>query len=144
MSDGAPRSWLFTPGSRPDRFAKAMETTAEAVILDLEDAVAEERKPQARNEVLAFLAGRPAQGPRIAVRINPLNRRVGLEDLAALAQLWTPPDYVVVPKAEEPVELALAAQVLGETPRPLTGQRLKSGPPPMASKRITSAPSWAR
>jgi citrate lyase beta subunit len=112
--NGAPRSWLFTPGSRPDRFAKAMDTVAEAVILDLEDAVAEERKLQARQDVLAFLAARGSAAPQVAVRINPLGRTVGLEDLAALARAPGAPDYIVVPKAEEPVELALAGRVLSE------------------------------
>ena len=109
-----PRSWLFTPGSRPDRFAKAAATSAEALILDLEDAVAEDRKREARGHVVAFLDSRPAIGQQIIVRINPLGRAVGLEDLAALAQLANGPDLVLVPKAEEPAELALAARVLEE------------------------------
>jgi citrate lyase beta subunit len=109
-----PRSWLFTPGSRPDRFEKAAASEAEALILDLEDAVAEDRKAEARGHVLAFLESRPAIRQRICVRINPLGRAVGLEDLAALARLPAGPDYVLVPKAEEPAELALAARVLEE------------------------------
>ncbi|TVV77267.1 aldolase/citrate lyase family protein [Sphingomonas solaris] len=109
-----PRSWLFTPGSRPDRFAKAAASAADALILDLEDAVAEERKVEARGHVVAWLAGAPAVRQRIAVRINPLGRGVGLEDLVALSRLARAPDYVLVPKAEEPAELALAARVLEE------------------------------
>ena len=107
-----PRSWLFTPGSRPDRFAKAAATAAEALILDLEDAVAEDRKLEARGHVLAFLAERPQVAQQVIVRVNPLGRAVGLEDLAALAQLKAGPDLILVPKAEEPAELALAARVL--------------------------------
>ena len=107
-----PRSWLFTPGSRPDRFAKAAATSAEALILDLEDSVAEDGKAQARAHVVAFLESRPAIGQQVIVRINPLGRAVGLEDLAALAQLGSGPDYLLIPKAEEPGELALVARVL--------------------------------
>lgn len=107
------RSWLFTPGARPDRFAKAAASAAGALILDLEDAVAEERKREARGHVLAFLEERPAERQTI-VRINPLGRAVGLEDLAALAQHPRGPDLILVPKAERPAELALAAQVLAE------------------------------
>jgi citrate lyase beta subunit len=107
-----PRSWLFTPGSRPDRFEKAAATSAEALILDLEDAVAEDRKAEARGHVLAYLESRPAIAQKIAVRINALSRATGLEDLAALARLPAGPDYVLIPKAEEPAELALAARVL--------------------------------
>lgn len=110
-----PRSWLFTPGSRPDRFAKAAATAAEALILDLEDAVAEDRKLEARGHVVAFLESRPAIGQQVIVRINPLSRAVGLEDLAALARLANGPDYVLIPKAEEPADLALAARVLEDS-----------------------------
>lgn len=112
---GFPRSWLFTPGSRPDRFAKAAASAADALILDLEDAVAEENKGEARGHVIAFLESRPAIRQQIAVRINPLGRAVGLEDLAALARLANGPDFIMVPKAEEPAELALAARVLQES-----------------------------
>lgn len=107
-----PRSWLFTPGSRPDRFAKAAATAAEALILDLEDSVAEEGKAQARAHVIGFLQSPPDIRQQIIVRINPLSRAVGLEDLAALAQLADGPDYLLIPKAEEPAELALVAHVL--------------------------------
>jgi citrate lyase beta subunit len=113
-----PRSWLFTPGSRPDRFEKALGSGTDAVILDLEDAVAEDRKLQARADVAAFVAGRAPSTQKIAVRINPLGRAVGLEDLAALARLPRGVDYILVPKAEEPAELALAARVLDETGSP--------------------------
>ena len=82
-----PRSWLFTPGSRPDRFAKAAASEADALILDLEDAVAEEAKAEARQHVLAFLENRPDARKQICVRINPLGRKLGLEDLVAFAQL---------------------------------------------------------
>lgn len=110
-----PRSWLFVPGSRPDRFAKAAASNADALILDLEDAVAEEDKAEARRHVVAFLESRPEIRQKVTVRINPLCRAVGLEDLTALARLNGGPDYVLIPKAEEPVELALAARVLEES-----------------------------
>jgi citrate lyase beta subunit len=106
------RSWLFAPGSRPERFAKAAATAAEALILDLEDAVAEDRKLEARGHVIGFLESRPAISQQVIVRINPLGRAVGLEDLAALAQLKNGPDLVLIPKAEEPAELALAARLV--------------------------------
>lgn len=108
----APRSLLFTPGSRPDRFAKAEATSADALILDLEDAVAEGDKGSARAHVAAFLAARPPGGKQIVVRINPLSRVHGLEDLAVLARLRAGPDVLLLPKAEEPGQIASAARVL--------------------------------
>ncbi len=61
-----------------------MASAADAVILDLEDAVAEDRKAEAREHVIAYLESRPAIRPEIAVRINPLNRVAGLEDLCRI------------------------------------------------------------
>jgi (S)-citramalyl-CoA lyase len=107
-----PRSFLFTPGSRPDRFAKAAATGAEALILDLEDAVAPADKAAARAHVVAFLANRTGIAQRIVVRINPLDQIDGLEDLAALARLDHQPDYVLLPKVEEPAQLTAVARVL--------------------------------
>ena len=111
-----PASWLFVPGSRPDRFVKAAASGAEAVILDLEDAVAEADKASARDHVLEGLkaiAGGPVSR---AVRINPLTRAVGLLDLAAMASASTRPNFVVIPKVEHPEQICLAAAVLSERP----------------------------
>jgi (S)-citramalyl-CoA lyase len=109
-----PVAWLFVPGSRPDRFLKAAATDADALILDLEDAVADADKASARGHVLSFLNDRPSISQKICVRINPLGRAYGIEDLAALARSDARPDYLLVPKAEEPAELALAARVLAD------------------------------
>ena len=64
---GAPaRSFLFVPGNRPERFAKALAAGADAVIVDLEDAVAPADKAAAREALAAWLS--PAQP--VLVRIN--------------------------------------------------------------------------
>jgi (S)-citramalyl-CoA lyase len=110
----APKSWLFTPGSRPDRFAKALASGADAVILDLEDAVAEPDKAAARTNVLEALAAWPAAGCAAAVRINSLDRAVGLTDLATLGQASRRPDFVIVPKAEHAQIVRMAGAVLTE------------------------------
>ena len=56
------RSWLFTPATRPERFAKASQAGADVSILDLEDAVAPGDKVRARNTALDYLAGNPSDG----------------------------------------------------------------------------------
>lgn len=89
---------LYVPGDRPDRFDKAVASGADLVILDLEDAVAPDRKDDARANVVAWLAGREPGGPVIEVRVN------GREDLPLLAAL-DPAIGVRVPKVEEPSEL---------------------------------------
>ena len=62
MSAALPRSYLFVPGNRPERFEKAHAAGADAVILDLEDAVPPDEKPAARAAVLAAVSG-DATGP---------------------------------------------------------------------------------
>jgi citrate lyase beta subunit len=62
------RSLLFVPGNRPDRFDKALDARADAVCIDLEDAVAPPDKAAARTAALRFCAASPAPG--LGVRIN--------------------------------------------------------------------------
>jgi citrate lyase subunit beta/citryl-CoA lyase len=91
------RSLLFVPGDRPERMDKALGSGADALILDLEDSVAASAKPTARRAVAAFLA-RPRGAVALFVRINPLDGGLAEDDLDAIA--GTPPDGVVLPKAE--------------------------------------------
>jgi len=94
---------LFCPADRPDRYAKAAER-ADAVILDLEDAVAPERKPDARGAVLAH----PLDPARTIVRVNGYHSPEFAADLAMLGQ--TAYRYVMLPKADSTVDYsALAA-----------------------------------
>lgn len=113
MSAFAPRSWLFTPATRPDRFARAAEAGADVLILDLEDAVAPGDKDAARRTALQALAS-PAPIAR-ALRINALATAAGLADLAALLQSDAAPDYVVLPKAGSRAELALVAAAIADS-----------------------------
>ena len=111
------RSLLFVPGDRADRFAKAAGSGADALILDLEDAVAASAKDAARAAVRDWLA-ETASLPRI-VRINPVDGPLALADLDALA--GTRPDAIMVPKAEGQATIAaldplLAARGLADVP----------------------------
>ncbi|WDA42412.1 CoA ester lyase [Erythrobacter sp. BLCC-B19] len=78
------RSWLFAPGDSEKKMAKALAGPADIVLLDLEDAVAIEAKPQARAMVRAFLEANAADRARIWVRINPLDGPHTLDDLVAI------------------------------------------------------------
>ena len=91
------RSLLFVPGDRPDRFEKAAASGADALILDLEDSVAPERKQKARDDVAQYLSSRKER-PAILVRINPLDSDFVAGDLDALIGLGF--DGLVFPKAE--------------------------------------------
>jgi citrate lyase beta subunit len=93
------RSVLYLPASNPRAIEKARGLNADAVILDLEDAVAPDAKAEARQAVVAALrAG--GFGNRVGVRVNGLDTVWGADDLAALAGLN--PDFVVAPKIESP------------------------------------------
>ena len=87
------RSLLFVPGDRPDRMMKAVTSDADALILDLEDSVAAEKKAEARQAVAAFLA-MPRALP-IFVRISGVDAE---RDLNAV--IPARPDGIVLPKAE--------------------------------------------
>lgn len=77
------RSYLYVPGDRPDRLEKALAKAGDAVIADLEDAVASSRKDVALSTVTAWLAGLPTEGPEIWVRIGPGPR--AQDELAAVS-----------------------------------------------------------
>ena len=110
------RSLLFVPGDRPERFAKAAASGADALILDLEDAVVPARKAAAREAIGAFLQARDdAAGPAIMVRVNPLGSPHHAEDIALLDQVRA--DALLLPKAEGADSVAaLVASLYGCPP----------------------------
>jgi citrate lyase subunit beta/citryl-CoA lyase len=90
-------SLLFVPGDQPERMEKALGAGADALILDLEDAVTLDRKREARACVAKFLS-RGARTVPLFVRINPLGSGMADDDLAAI--IAGKPDGIVLPKAE--------------------------------------------
>jgi len=78
---------LFVPGDRPDRFDKAVRSGADAVIIDLEDAVAPDRKAGARAAAVDFLSRYRTGAVPVHVRVNALETAECAADLAALAGL---------------------------------------------------------
>lgn len=99
------RSLLFVPGDRPERFPKAVATGADALILDLEDSVVLDRKPDARAAVRAWIEAPREDGPAVFVRINPIDSDEVAADLEALAGLSL--DGIVLPKAEGAESVAM-------------------------------------
>jgi citrate lyase subunit beta/citryl-CoA lyase len=121
MSDAitSARSFLFVPASRPDRFAKALETRADCIILDLEDAVPPEQKSSARAALADRLPGfTQAHLKRSLVRINPAGTEWHQDDLALLRD-WVKQGLagVMVPKAEAPAVLQAIGAALGSDAR---------------------------
>jgi citrate lyase subunit beta / citryl-CoA lyase len=102
---GLPRTYLFVPGNRPDRFGKALASGADAVVLDLEDAVAADAKDAARGAVRAWAAtATPAQQARAVVRVNHTASPHIADDLRLVAASGLP--AVMLPKAETVEDVA--------------------------------------
>lgn len=109
MNAVLPRSYLFVPAGRPERYAKALASGADAIIIDLEDAVAPDAKSAARAALIA--AWPPLAGDeRALIRVNASGTAWVADDLKACAALR--PQCVVVPKVERADELARIAAAL--------------------------------
>lgn len=105
-------TWLYVPGDRPDRFAKAMASGADEIILDLEDAVAAGRKALARESVCSFLSEPSRRGdPLVQVRVNAVGTPWHDEDVAALTGLARLAG-IRLPKAESADDVRTVAERL--------------------------------
>jgi len=110
------RSKLFVPGSRPELFAKAMASEADALSFDLEDAVDEQRKDMARTELAKFLRSLPPNtGKVIIVRVNGIETKHFERDLEAIVGPGL--DMVNLPKPESPDDVRACAAVLKKLER---------------------------
>lgn len=93
---------LFVPGDRPERFVKAMQSGATAVILDLEDAVAPDAKARAREAVVNALRDERLRAAAI-VRVNAAPTHFFADDLRAMRTL--PPPVLMLPKCESAADV---------------------------------------
>lgn len=104
-------NFLFVPGNRPDRYEKALASSADLVCIDLEDSVPADHKGDARTAALDAIA---SQGDgRLVLRINGLRTAAGLTDLLALAAS-VKPDYLFVPMVESATEIEIIRSVAGD------------------------------
>ena len=106
MNISTVRTALFVPATRPERIPKALASGADAVIVDLEDAVAEDLKALARGHLEEFLAATP--DARVLVRINAAGHPQQAEDLA-LCAAWPGIVGVLLPKVDSAGQVATAA-----------------------------------
>ncbi|MDF1668333.1 MAG: CoA ester lyase [Roseovarius sp.] len=103
------RSLLFVPGDSSRKFAKAMQTDADALVLDLEDSVALSAKPAARETVCDMLKGDRA-GKQLIVRVNAYDTGFTLTDLAKV--MPSRPDAIMLPKCRGGADVALLGDYL--------------------------------
>jgi citrate lyase subunit beta/citryl-CoA lyase len=111
------RSLLFVPADDERKLAKGAATGADALILDLEDAVSAARKAAARTLAGQYIAGMRAQEgrPRLYVRINALDTDLWQDDVAGLGAAW--PDGILLPKVrsgEDVHKLSIALHLAEE------------------------------
>ena len=107
------KSLLFTPGTKSDHFNRAAGVHADALIIDLEDAVAISGKREAREVSLRYLELCSINLPSV-LRINAPDTRVGLDDLQALLNSAAEPDYLILPKCDSPATIRLIHNLLRE------------------------------
>ena len=106
------RSLLFVPALRPDRFAKALEAGADIVCVDMEDAVALDRKDEGRKLALPLFATNTHPQVERMARINALSTPHGLKDLQGILESLAPPPCLMVPKVKSAEEIQLLETLL--------------------------------
>ena len=131
-----PISYLFVPGDRPDRFAKAMVSGADAVVVDLEDAIAPAAKDTARAALVEWLASGSAP---VVVRINDAASASFGADLGVLAHARVA--AVMVPKAERAGDLA---RVRGAAPQAVLLPMIETAAGIDRLREIAAAPGVQR
>ncbi|MGC6526519.1 MAG: HpcH/HpaI aldolase/citrate lyase family protein, partial [Paracoccaceae bacterium] len=109
------RSFIFTPGLRPDMYPKALASGTDIVCVELEDGIAPKDKAQARKNALALFEHPQADdGVERIVRINSMRERFGIEDVNAILASKTPPPALMMPKVRTPDEVVILDQLLTE------------------------------
>ena len=110
------RSVLSVPAIKARALEKTHSLDCDAVILDLEDSVAPERKAEARDNLKTFFAGPPLEGKERIIRINSLSSGFGLADLELVKALL--PDAVLLSKVDEPQDVMAISDLLAEAYAP--------------------------
>ena len=104
------RSWLFVPGDSERKLTKAWSAGADALIVDLEDAVARERKAMARDIAADSIAASARGKTMVSIRINAIESGLAEDDIARTFRCR--PDAYVLPKASEPADIRRVSEQL--------------------------------
>ena len=109
------RSFIFSPGLKPDMFPKALASGTDIVCVELEDGIAPKDKDEARRHALALFEQPQADdGVERIVRINCLRDTFGLADVQAVLATDTPPPALMLPKVKTPDEIVWLDDLLTE------------------------------
>lgn len=109
------RSFIFTPGLKPDMYPKALASGADIVCVELEDGIAPHDKDEARKHALALFEQPQAEdGVERIVRINCLREAFGIADVNAVLETDTPPPALMLPKVKTAAEVVVLDNLLTE------------------------------
>jgi len=109
------RSFIFSPGLRPEMFPKALASGADIVCVELEDGIAPKDKDEARAKALTlFETPQPDDGVERIVRINSMREAFGIADVQAILATETPPPALMMPKVCTPDEVIMLDNLLSE------------------------------
>ncbi|MFT5111621.1 MAG: (S)-citramalyl-CoA lyase [Parasphingorhabdus sp.] len=109
------RSFIFSPGLRPEMFPKALASGTDIVCVELEDGIAPRDKDEARRKTLQlFETPQADDGVERIVRINCLREAFGIADIQAILTSDTPPPALMLPKVRTPDEVVLLDNLLTE------------------------------
>ena len=109
------RSFIFTPGLKPEMFPKALASGADMVCIELEDGIAPKDKAEARDKALKIFESKQADdGVERIVRINSMRERFGIDDVQAILKSDSPPPSLMMPKVRTPDEVVILDQLLTE------------------------------
>ena len=111
----ARRSFIFTPGLKPEMFPKALKSGTDMVCIELEDGIAPRDKEIARNLAMKlFQQEQENDGVERILRINCLREKFGIEDVKAILSAKNPPPALMIPKVKTSEEVNLLDDLLNE------------------------------
>ena len=109
------RSFIFTPGLKPEMFPKAIKSGTDMVCVELEDGIAPQDKDLARKlEIKLFETKQNNDGIERILRINSLREKFGIDDVQAILNTNTPPPALMIPKVKSSEEIVLLDSLLTE------------------------------
>ncbi|HEY4343824.1 MAG TPA: CoA ester lyase, partial [Parvibaculum sp.] len=136
------RSVLYMPGSNARAMEKAREIPADALILDLEDAVAPDAKEEARAQVVAAMKAGGYGKRELCIRVNGLDTPWGMDDIKAAVA--AKPDAILVPKINSADDVRRAEAAMSEAGAPATLQLWCMIETPLAILNIQSIAAEAQ
>ena len=109
------RSFIFTPGLKPEMFPKALASGVDMVCIELEDGIAPKDKNTARSKALdIFCNQKMPEDIEVILRINSIRSSFGLDDIRAILDTETPPPAIMLPKVNDPEEVSIVDDLLSE------------------------------